>query len=75
LGVVLQNQRYRNVLKKSTKSVTTALKEILKDPQYRREVTAVLTRKLTANVRMANYVVLFGTEYDLHVKYAKTTMM
>ena len=24
---------------------------------------------------MANYVVIFGTEYDLHVKYAKTTMM
>jgi len=61
--------------KNSSKSITTCLKDILKDPQYRREVTAVLTRKLANTAKIPNYVVIFGTDFDIHVKYSKTTLM
>lgn len=50
------------------------MKNILKDPVFRKDVTAVLTRKL-ATIKLANYIVIFGTDFDIHVKYAKYTMM
>jgi hypothetical protein len=62
-------------LKKNTKSITASLKDILKDPEYRRDVVAVLTRKLAITAKIPNYVVIFGSDYEVHVKYSKTTLM
>lgn len=76
MTAVLNNPHYKNILtKNNSKSITTSLKDILKDANYRRDVTAVLTKKLAQTAKIPNYVVIFGTDFDIHVKYSKTTLM
>lgn len=61
--------------KNITKKLDVCFGEILKDTNFRREVTSVLTRKLANTAKLPNFVVVFGTDFELHVKYSKTTLM
>jgi hypothetical protein len=47
----------------------------LKKEEFRKEFVEFLTFQITVRAKLPHYVVLFGTEMDMQVKYSKKTLM
>lgn len=65
IGVVLNVKKYRLLLTNSnSKTVTLKMKEIFKNPEFRKELASVVARSLAYKANLANYVVVIGNDYE-----------
>ena len=55
--------------------MTSKMKDIFKQPNFRKEVVSVVTRSLAIKAKLPNYVVVFGNDFELHIKYSKKSLM
>lgn len=76
-GKVLNQREYRVVLTNAgnEKGVISKIKDIMKLPFYRKDVVSYVTKSLAYKGKLPNYVVVFGNDYELHVKYKKQSLM
>jgi len=75
-STVLKNKRYRvQLTNASSKTITAKVKEIFKTPEYRKDLTDLISRSLIYSQGLSNFVVIVGNDYDCHVKYSKKSLM
>jgi hypothetical protein len=74
IGLVLQHSEFKNFIKSSS-TINKKLFEVFKLPNFRREVTSVISQYIEKKAGYPNYVVIFGQDIDLCVKYSKKTLM
>lgn len=77
ISLLLATAEYKKVLDSRDKrtSINKKIADIFKTSNFRKELVNVVTFQITKRAQLPHYVVIFGQDFDLCVKYSRSSLM
>ena len=77
ISLLLATQEFKKILDSRDKktSINKKIAEIFKMSLFRKELVNVITFQITKRAQLPHYVVIFGQDFDLCVKYSRSSLM